>query len=508
MAAAGLRRGAQALGPQGPVRQDAWVAFMNPFPLFPLELDRVPPGLILALAQEGVPACPRGERPEGRFVLFDGRKGPQRPLAAWQVPLDIEPIRRGFQADPFDALLDEQVVEASWEVTGLHLSERIARTDRRRMRRRIMDRLREQIEQAGGIWINIAPYPFPYRSAVNLRIDHDCYQQEDFRSLMAAVEDRRDATSHHLSGMACEQCPDILRRMHGFDVGVRGYRPHIYRSEQENYENLARGMELLHHGGLTPSGASAPGGHFTRAWAGAVERLALGHSSEIRMSYDDWPFFPPGSSVLQIPAHPVSLRLFLANVTGEGVRRAAAAQQAVHAAVDYFRQSARAKYHSGEPVFFSGCSAGCLGRYPQVVRAVFDTADSFAAVWPTTLAGFADWWRARAMIRLKVETQGDQFAILADGVTRRWPVAIEYWRGARVARIPLAGKTTRFSPGAVAYENRTRRPTVQPMRIDGPHGLRHHMRRLLETQPAGTPEETNDNTLRRWVARTLRSLGA
>ncbi|MDZ7616430.1 MAG: hypothetical protein U1E05_05455, partial [Patescibacteria group bacterium] len=66
---------------------------MNPFPLLPLELDHVPPGLIMALAQEGVPTCLRGERPEGRFVLFDGRRGLDRAPAAWQVPIDIDPIR-------------------------------------------------------------------------------------------------------------------------------------------------------------------------------------------------------------------------------------------------------------------------------------------------------------------------------------------------------------------------------------------------------------------------------
>ncbi len=480
---------------------------MNPFPLLPLELDRVPPGLIMALAQEGVPVCPRGERPEGRFVLFDSRRGMNQPPAAWQVPIDVDPIRRGCPEDPFEALLDKRSVRANWEVTGLGLSDQIARVDRRQVRRRIIDRLRERVEQAGGAWLNIAPYPFPYRSAVSFRIDHDHYNDEDFRNTLAATADCVTATSHYLSGAAYEQQMTILRQLDGLDVGSHGYRHRVYRSEEENYENVARGMDVLRRAGLTPSGFTAPDGQYSRALAAALQRLEVGHSSEIRLAYDDWPFWPEGSSVLQVPVHPVSLGLFLANVRGAGVRRAAAAQQAVRAAVDYYRQVARAKYHAGEPVFFYGRMTGHLGHYPQLLRAVFDTADSFAAVWPTTLTNFAAWWRARAMVRLRVETQGEQFVVLAEGVTRRWPVAIEYWRGPGAARIPLAETAIRFATGALAYEKRARTPTVQPVRVDGPHGLGHHMRRLLDWERTSPIDETEPNTWRHWAARTLRGLG-
>ncbi|MDZ7620852.1 MAG: hypothetical protein U1E05_27935 [Patescibacteria group bacterium] len=91
-------------------------------------------------------------------------------------------------------------------------------------------------------------------------------------------------------------------------------------------------------------------------------------------------------------------------------------------------------------------------------------------------------------------------------MTRRWPVAIEYWRGSRVARIPLSEPTTRFAAGAVAYENRSRGPNVQPARIDGPHGLGHHMRRLLAREHDESDGESKPNTWRDWAARTLRGL--
>ena len=33
-----------------------------------------------------------------------------------------------------------------------------------------------RIEQAGGIWLCVAAFPFPYRSALNFRIDYDRYE--------------------------------------------------------------------------------------------------------------------------------------------------------------------------------------------------------------------------------------------------------------------------------------------------------------------------------------------
>lgn len=477
---------------------------MNPFALLPLELDRVPRGLVMALEQEGVPVRPRGERPEGRFVLFDGRRRIERPPAAWQVPIDIDPIRLGCDNDPFDAMLDRRSTRCRWEVTGLTLAEQIGRVDRRQVRRRIISRLRERIEQAGGVWMTLAPYPFPYRSAVNFRIDHDGYHGDDFRNMLAAIRDHTEATSHYVSGAVCASHPEALRQLAGLDVGSRGYRRRVYHTEAENYDNVMQGIAALQHHGLTPSGFSAPEGMYRRALAAAVQRLGIGHSSEIRLAYDDWPFWPDGSSVLQIPAHPVSLGLFLGTVRGQGVRRAAAAQQAVRAATDYFRQVARAKYHAGEPVFFRGHPTGRLGHYPQVLRAVFDTAGSFAAVWPTTLTEFAEWWRARAEVRLRIESQGEQFAVLAEGAVQGWPLAIEYWRGPRVARLPLAGAVTRFAPGALAYENRSRRPMIQPVRLDGSHALGYHVRRLFDWERAASDDDPSPGAWRRWAASALR----
>ena len=119
---------------------------------------------------------PRGGDSMGRaarFVLFDSRCGTVGPLAAGQHAIDVDMLREPDGFDPFEALVDERSMAANWPIGGLHVSEEIARVDKRAVRRRIMARLRNEVEQAGGIWLRVAPYPFPYRSALNFRIDYD-----------------------------------------------------------------------------------------------------------------------------------------------------------------------------------------------------------------------------------------------------------------------------------------------------------------------------------------------
>ena len=46
--------------------------------------------------------------------------------------------------------------------------------------------LRNAIERCGGIWLNLAAFPFPYRSALNFRIDYDRYDpQADLAPVVA-----------------------------------------------------------------------------------------------------------------------------------------------------------------------------------------------------------------------------------------------------------------------------------------------------------------------------------
>jgi len=475
-------------------------------PLLPLVLDKVPPELVTVLAQEGVPFV-RATDPwgRGRFVLFDSRLGPIRPLRFGQMAIDLRRLH-GPEGDPLEALRDEGSARHRFEIGGLTLSEEIARVDRREQRRRVIERLRQRIEELGGVWVTVSPFPFPYRSALSFRIDYDRYQADDFAATLAGIAGHEEATSHFVCGAAFESQPEALRRLAGLEVGSHGYHHHTYRTEEENHQNIRRGIDVLRREGIEPSGFAAPGGRFHRGLLRALERLGVGHSSEFGLAYDDLPFFPAQSGVLQIPVHAVCLGLFLEAAASGGKPSVRATQRAVQTAVDYLRQTARAKYRAGEPVFFYGHPTERLGRFPQVLGAVFDTADGFAAVWKTTLGRFADWWQQRGKIRLSVEREGAGYLVRAERRPRRFPPAIEYWRGRLVARMPLERGVVRFSPSALAYEQRTAAPLVRPIPLDRPEGLRSRIRRWIDWERETPADEIPRTSWRNWAKRALRKL--
>ncbi len=476
-------------------------------PLLPLILDDVPAGLARVLAQEGVPYRHRSRgRFEGRFVLFDSHRRPRPALALGQRAIDVGSLRDVSRPDPFQGLTSQGSARHRWQIGGLTISEEISRIDRRAVRRNIIEPLRNAIELSGGIWLNVAAFPFPYRSALNFRIDYDRYDPQDFDETLLAIAGQERATSHYVNAAAHRAHGDALTRLAGLDVGSHGYYHHTYLTYQENLLNVRRGIESLQQHGIEPRGFVAPGGRFNRGLLSALEDLKVGHSSEFGLAYDELPFFPGDGDLLQIPVHPVCLGIFLEAVRGEGPRRVAATQQAVRAAADYLCQIVQSKYRAGEPVFLYGHPTGRLGRYPQVLKSVFDATNRFGAIWRTTLSEFAAWWRARACVRLSVVRHGDQYVVTADERPAEHCLSIEYWRGRHVARMPLAERVLQFSPSALAYENGTQQRTVRPVRFDRPEGLRGRIRRMIDFERETPIGEIGRGSWRNLAKRTLRRL--
>ena len=481
----------------------------NPLPLLPLVLDDVPRGLRQALAQEGIPCCDRREgTPEGRFILFDSRGGQCAAPAAGQTLIDVDSLRGPAGDDPLAALVDERSARFQWRVSGMTLIEAIARVDKRAVRRRVLDRLRERIEAAGGIWLRLAAFPFPYRSAFTFRIDHDEYIPKDFDALMDAIAGREDATSHYVNGSAYESAAGAWPRLRGLDVGSHGYWHHTYRTEEENFRNIRRGIEALQAAGIEPRGFTAPHGRFNPALASAMTRLGITHSGEFGLAYDELPFVPVAGGPLQIPVHPVCLGLFLEAARRHGGRSPAAADARVRAAVlaagDYFSDLARARYRLGEPVFFYGHPNQRLGRYPEVLRRVFDAVDEFGAIWKTTASRFAAWWHARTAVRISVTQQGDRFLVSADATAPGWRLGIEHCRGKHVALMPLDKPAVCFSPEALAYENRSQPTSFHPVRVDWPGGFKAQFRRMIDWERVTPVEEIGPGGWRNAAKRTLR----
>ncbi len=475
--------------------------FPSNLPLLPLVLDDVPWGLRQMLAQEGVPTVSR-DRPGGRgcFLLYDSRNGPCRRPPPGQLTIDIDRLRAGFDADPFEQWGDHRTWRFQWPMNGLTPSEEICRVDKRNLRRKLMARLRRIVERRGGVWLGISPYPFPYRSAFNLRIDYDQYDSGDFERLQKGLEGRQEAVSHFVNGAAYESHGEALTRLCGLDVGSHAYRHHTYKTFKENLRNVERGIQVLEEARLRPAGFTAPHGRFNRALLATLEHLEIGHSSEFATGYDELPFLPAGSSVLQIPVHPICLGIFLEAAGPDGD------DSAVAAAIEHFRSAIQEKYAAREPIFLYGHPTGRLGRYPQLLESIFREIEGLGDVWRVTMSEWAAWWRARSRVRITVTREGDSLVVALEQNPSRFRVGLEYHRSRKVARLALDGSLLRISPEAIPYEARAERSTFFPVRVDRPHGLRGRVRRWIDWERETPIEEIVPTNWRNVAKRTLRTL--
>ncbi len=452
--------------------------------LLPLALSNVPAGLRLALAQEGVPfqelAAGCGD---ARFVLFDSQVEQRPALTPGQTAIDVHALRGAGAEDPFDALLSDQSARQSWRVGELDAVETVALVDKRSAQQRLMTRLRAIVERRGGVWMRLAAFPYPYRGAFNFRIDYDEYDPADFAATLQAIDGHEEATSHFICGASYESQPEALRRLRGLDVGGHGYWHHTYRDYDDNLGNIRRSFDVLRRAGIEPAGFVSPHGRCNRGLLAALETLGVSHSSEFALAWDAAPFFPvlggtkrwrpeglQTSSVLQIPVHPVSLGVVLEAAQAAGVSE----DDAADAASEYYANLIRERYHAREPIYLYGHPTRRLGRFPRVLRNVFNTALTCEALWRATLNDINAWWRTRAAAAPRVYRVGETFRVIAPQLPHDMRLGWEYCRGEHVALMALDRAELRFSPTALAYERRGAGPPAHAAAAcrSAPHAAR------------------------------------
>jgi hypothetical protein len=478
--------------------------------LLPLLLWKAPPGLEMILAQEGIAfeRVREGTRPgfdRGRFVLYDGRRasrgGLRAGLGPWHVALDIDSLRGTGRGDPFAELIDTRAMRANWDLAGTRVTERVSRVDRARLRATLLGRLSAAVQRVGGVWARLGPYPHPYRSAFNFRVDLDEPMPDDYASFARAREPLEDCTTHFVSTAAYGTDRRVLADLRGRDAQSHGHFHVVYRSASANRQNLRRADALLRAAGIEPSGFAAPEGRWNVGLDEAIAAHGYGFSSDFQLGRDDVPFFPwlgdRCSPVLQVPIHPLCEGLFFE--AGATDSRAIAG---------HYVRTVRAKIAAGEPAFVYGHPERRLARVPEVLARLAESIRDVDLLWRVTLTEFARWWRWRSGRRwsLVERSSGHYEALFEDGDSTFTP-SLEILRGDFVARVPVRASRVPLDLAGVAYERRRPRADLGravPQR--GPWGLRVALRRALDWEtvtplaelPADTPRAAMKKALRSW----------
>ena len=471
-------------------------------PLLPLVLAEAPEALVRALAQEGIPTVRAEHDPRGgRFVLVDRRR--RNPsLLPGQTEIDVGALIAEYDEDPYHALDDARTARAAWQIGDLAVSEVVSRVDKAALRASLMRALRQRVESAGGVWLRVGPFPFPYRSAFHLRLDHDRYVPHDFHALLDALAQHGDACSHFVCGGGFVESGRALERLRGLHVGSHGFHHHTYRDQTVNARNIARGIDFLHAQGLNPVGFVAPHGRYPHGMGETLSRLGIPFSSEFGLIDDDLPMQPRGSAVWQAPVHPVCLGICLEAARAAGV--ANAPLRAVATFSDYAVAWALARYAAGLPMFLYGHPDDRLGRWPQVIRDLLATVDALARVWRVTMLEFIRWWQARERVRLRVVERGAGYTVQVLERPPEFRLAVEWLHEERVATVELASATTCLRAEDVSFERRGSGVVVPRRRVDDRRNWRDRFKHWIDWEKATPVDELDESHWRGWTKRALR----
>jgi hypothetical protein len=477
-------------------------------PVLPLLLWKTPPALASMLEQEGI-AFRVIDEPHplsfraGRFVLFDSRKQAKHELRSIVRPenttIDVHTLRDVEPGDPFEKLLETGGRSTTWRVEHHEVTESVALHDRARIRRRLLGRLRDLINEAGGIWARLSAYPFPYRSAFNLRVDLDECVPEDYFAFARARRPIEDATTHFVSTCAYGEEPDVLDDLRRFDTHSHAHYHVVYREPEANRVNLRRALDRLAAAGITGEGFAAPHGRWNVGLNAELEELECDFSSEFQVGYDDLPFFPwvgsRRSSVLQVPVHPICEGLFF----DAGARDAEAISS-------HLIKVVRAKIDAGEPAFIYGHPERRLGRFPEVVTDLARMIADESLTWRIGLSEFVRWWRWRLARSWSLVPRGDgRFEVQLDEWDARYALGLEVVRGSRSALVPLPGPATAVDLHELAYERQSPAYSLPvPIARRRELNVRSAIRRALDWETVTPIEDLPAVTLRSRLKRELR----
>lgn len=479
------------------------------FDLLPLVLHRTPPGLRMMLDQDGVPYEEAEQLSDvlsgtRRFVLFDSRRSPRidarSARASGREFIDIAELRADFRRDPFASMIDQHGHRRRFDCGGAIVEERVARVDKARIRERVISQLRARVRARGGIWLRLARFPLPYRSAFNFRVDLDERVPADYWAFAQARRAIADCTTHFVSTAAYGDEPEVLRDLAHFDAQSHGHFHHVYRDRASNRANLRRAHDLLSSFGIVPTAFAAPGGRWNPGLDAELESLGYGYSSEFQLLFDDWPAYPwrdgRFSRVLQIPIHPVCEGIFFE----AGIHDPALI-------ADYFTRVIRSKCVAGQPAFLYGHPERRLGRFPSIVDGIAQAVARESLVWRTTLTEFAHWWTRRAAIRWTARRleRGRVEVLFASGAPSD-RIAIEHDIGDSTITIPVRGAVMTIDEQSSGFRTKTLRfdaaSTLAP-----PHtGARGWLREMLDWETVTPINELPTRTIRARIKKSLRRL--
>ena len=227
-------------------------------------------------------------------------------------------------------------------------------------------------------------YPSGTENAFIFRIDTDFCSAEDAMNLYALCEKYTINATWFVDTQDEKMLSEVYSSFTQHEIALHCENHKVYKSYEENYNNILFAQNKLIKCGIAAKGFAAPFGEWNASLGKAIEYLDFEYSSEFTLDYDDLPFYPffdnHFSSVLQIPIHPVSVgRLRRAHFTDQEM-------------VQYYKSIIDYNFSRNLPVI--------LYHHPHHKK-LNVWGEIFAYIktknfWNPTMHEFAKWWNIRS----------------------------------------------------------------------------------------------------------------
>ncbi|MGB2957691.1 MAG: hypothetical protein WBD30_02275 [Bacteroidota bacterium] len=240
-------------------------------------------------------------------------------------------------------------------------------------------------------YVHLWWFPDEYDNVVGLRVDTDAAEKRDIDDLYAISRELELSFSWYIDVKSHRDLLSHFASMVEQELGVHCYEHRVYSSYEENLNQLAKSKTALESVGVFGGGFAAPYGMWNPSLARAVDDLGFAYSSEFSYAYDGYPLYPVWAdtvfSTLQVPVHPVCPGTLRQVGYSDGAMRS------------YYAALVDAKRRRRDPLLFYHHPSH---RRWEVVRDLLRDAMG-PRVMPTTLGGFARWWKRRSASRIDAE---------------------------------------------------------------------------------------------------------
>jgi hypothetical protein len=387
-------------------------------PELPLMLSGIPRGVEELLREAGLPvaALPRETLSAagcGRFVLFDsGNSGSvRRAQAAASQGLTLIDGRTlwGGMARLEPCPCDVPFSDRHWSLQA----------------RLFLDKLREALEVRGGIWARLADFPFPYQSAIGIGVVHHSAELEQFRSVVELLGNRvthfvpTRLREEKLAQLALAGQADL-----GWSIGAEDCRLWA-RSTLSHWRTR---LKRFHAEGISPRGLAYQAPSLAVPPLGSLVHLGFDYSCEQGGR----------SGCATVACIPRAPRELFARISA--VPMPASARM-----LEWIAEH----YQSGIPLFICDCTSR-LELLRELVQLAADAARC-SLMWPATFGRFARWWMDRRGVRMQVWRRAEGIELHADHLPTGFTPAVEIWRGAHLAVLPLRDEVLRVNVAGLLY---------------------------------------------------------